>query len=523
VPLKGARAVSLLTRLRHLAYLAAAATCTQLMADPLLPDAFTDCPTAPSSAVATVDANGCDIDVALNFADENDASDYAESESDGAMRLRDGRTVYVARQHFQSPVARHMRTLSAPTLAHWKAVFDVDVVDARHALLRIDANPEPHDTSYEEEQHLLVVNHDVWRKIGANAATRTIPFTRRPKVAVLDTGIRSHKEFWRSGSSGTFGSSLIRWYEADPDQQGVGCVGGHCCQPISEPANMSPHATQVAGLIAADDDMTGISGIGEVAELMSIRVPEVVPMCFSRKRLMAAFECAIQRGADIINISMQSERGTPCPRDLYRTMRQTPTHAISDRQHPLVVVAAGNRGCNHCDPTCGVWPGGIELPWVVTVEALEINDERVADSNHGRTVDIAVPAPTRQQLCTTTSEAPANPNTQTCTNGYTRFAQTSAAAALVTGASTRIWGHPNFDRCRADQIRLLLKGFGKPILQKEGSSCLLQMGFLYDVRRDDEGSAMNLCQCPELTDTVECGDLQTKKPLCGSTAAIVQP
>lgn len=428
--------------------------------------------------------------------------------------IRDGKDVFSpapAQPAFRSHNGEN--PYASPTLSLWNLYPDIDYPYPVDELYSVDSYENRAVEPYETTQHLLAINERVWKAIGAKEATQRIPFTRRPRVAVIDTGIYAHKEFWRTGP---LDYSLVKWYEANPDVLGPGCAGGYCCESIDEPPIVSSHATQVAGLIAADEDDTGIAGLGEANELMSIRVLEMPTGCFRRKRLVAGFECAIRQNADIINISMQSQKGAQCPQDLYMAMLQDSRKRSPGPGPALVVLAAGNKSCDLCSDKCKVWPGAIELPWVISVEALELSNKRIERSNHGKSADLAVPAPMEQLLCTTTSKNPANPNKHTCTDGYSRFAETSAASALVTGAATRVWGHPNFDRCNATQIRRVLRGFGKPLSQNNPPSCRMQIDFLYTVERDAGGNAIDLCACPEMNASDACGDLREQSQLCRS-------
>lgn len=348
-------------------------------------------------------------------------------------------------------------------------------------------------------QSELRANEAVWEHLRVIAPTRNIPFTRRPRVAVLDTGIFNHTEF---------GPSSLRWYVPPQIVPGESNTTGCSVQTHPAPA-FSEHATWVAGLIAAADDGIGMSGLGEVKELMSIPVIEVTRGCFSRRQLVAAFACARQQDADIVNISMQSELDRAYPDDLERVITDLAKFSLPS---PLVIVAAGNKECEKL-PACNTWPAGMNQPNIITVEALDLNHDRLKVSNTGPIIDLSVPVPADSSLCTTAWQDRDSRTVPHCNNGYLRFGQTSAAAALATGAATRVWGHPNFDRCKSDQIRRVMRGFGSSPMRNSPYSCLMQLDFLYEVRRDNDGNAINLCQCPEIASDavdVQCGSLRSK-------------
>lgn len=508
------------TRAMLLSCLVASAACLSGCSEPAPDPILAGCPDTPTDQRQPY-RNWCGVETMRRFVTREAAEGFVSQRSGARDLILDGNDVLTLASTLQPHPDEEESAQGFITSSPWSAQPDYEYVDPADEFYSVDTYENKTVMPYEHAQHLLAVNHRVWKAVGARASTQLIPFTRRPKVAVIDTGIYAHPEFSRSGPSGY---SLTHWYDADPAAVGPGCAGGYCCREIGQPENMSPHATQVAGLIAADDDSAGIAGLGETTELMSIRITEVSRGCFSRKRLVAGFECAIQQSADIINISMQSERGRQCPRDLYKAMLQDSRARPSGQGPALIVLAAGNRSCNLCKDDCRVWPGAIELPWTITVEALELNGQRVKSSNYGKSADLAVPAPTDELLCTTTSENPSDPNPRACAGGYSRFAETSAAAALVTGAATRVWGHPNFDRCNATQIRRILRGFGKPLPQAESPSCQMQIDFLYDdVARDAEGNAIDLCACPEMNTGDACGDLREQAQLCRSGAPKKHP
>lgn len=457
----------------------------------------------------------CGVYEVLKATTVDTAKDFIRSKDDPQRFVRQGDIIFVLAptsktQYFG--VNRYRRY--QPVVDCWHGRIDIQCLDPRDELLRID-EPE-FKLRGAGALRRGGANDDVRELIGATRPLATIPFTARPRVAILDSIVFAHPEFVRPGPKPT---SLVSWYPLDPNLTDMDCDGGDCCRKKSSPPPISsPHATQVAGLIAASEDGKGISGLGEAAELMSTSVHEVARGCFGRRQLVAGYKCATQLKADIVNISMQSEVSRARPVDFEDAV----TSAARNSQRTggrgtLVVVAAGNRYCDFDgNPPCSIWPGSTELDTIVSVEALQLDGVRVPSSSRGKTVDLGVPAPA-EGLCTTSSENPANPEAPDCSKGYEAFGQTSAAAALVTGAATRVWGHPNFDRCSAAQLRRVLRGYGK-LWPNMAPSCLLQMGFLYEVRRNADGSVMDLCNCPEIASSDDCGTFATK-PLCGTTAA----
>ena len=454
----------------------------------------------------------CGLESILELPDTTTARKFIEAQDDQDQFVRDGRFVLVREQPSSAK--------AIPSKSHfWKGKFFPVRHSPRDELYWISTKPyaSPPDARPIE----LAVNDEVWKKIGAVQPVSSIPSTRRPRVAVLDTDIFEHQQFERDRMAPP---SLVRRYSLDPADPGTDCDGDFCCRRDDAPADIrSSHGTQVAGLIAAADDGEGMSGLGEVEQLLSISILDPSRLCFSRRRLVAAYKCAVQQGADIINISMETERDRAYPKDLKVAIRKNQSFPM---QAPLVVVAAGNRWCRFNEKrNCGVWPGGMDLSTILSVEALDLNGARLPSSNRGKFVDLGVPVPV---VCTTDSKNPVPPFTPACDNGYIEFGETSAAAAIASGAATRIWGHPNFDRCSAAQLRRVLRGYGEPTPKKlvasgELPSCQLKIDFLYTVKRDVQGKAIDLCACPEMTTRFGCGDLRRRAPLCGGRIAKKSP
>ncbi|HJU39084.1 MAG TPA: S8 family serine peptidase, partial [Tahibacter sp.] len=301
-------------------------------AEPVSSESATACHVAETTAAAATppdhDENWCrkKIENVIYFSTKSGARVYANrlQQTQGFV-AQDGKQVYVGTEAL------------------------VPVIDPADSALLVDPDSElyyQHETSnYAAFTNWLdaFANARLHAMIGFKGGEYAIPSTRRPRVAVLDTGVSPHDEFKRSPNDVAF----VSWYgtEASAD--------GNRCMPVAERVGRR-HGTQVAGLIAANaNDGIGIAGIGEVEELLSIDVPELVGGCFSRRRLVAALDCAVDQRADIINISMQSSEGLPRPDDLYVAMEQKKKvvgTARLDTRRALVVVAAGNRGCDLGDP-----------------------------------------------------------------------------------------------------------------------------------------------------------------------------
>lgn len=139
------------------------------------------------------------------------------------------------------------------------------------------------------------------------------------------------------------------------------------------------HGTEVAGIIAArHSEHTGFVGLAPEATIISIRQASedgtgTIP------NLVKALNEAVKAGAEVINISQDTGRGT---KELADAVRD------AVRKHDVVIVAAaGNDGADGKART--TFPGG--YPGVLAVGASDRNNERASFSQSGDFVGVAAP------------------------------------------------------------------------------------------------------------------------------------
>jgi subtilisin family serine protease len=177
------------------------------------------------------------------------------------------------------------------------------------------------------------------------------------------------------------------------------------------------HGTMLAGsVIAAADRAPAISIM--TAKFFDAETPA------HPRNAAAAIDFAVERGADIINLSWSLGLGSSA-------LAEAIERAASSTA--LVVVAAGNYGTDN-DKVLRAPPKYVRgpRPNVITVMATDASDRKAWFSNYGRTtVDLAAPGvgivSTRRLLF---PRAGAGASLQ-----YRPFSGTSAAAALVSGAA----------------------------------------------------------------------------------------
>ncbi|MGL5080802.1 MAG: S8 family serine peptidase [Microcoleaceae cyanobacterium] len=100
----------------------------------------------------------------------------------------------------------------------------------------------------------------------------------------------------------------------------------------SDPMDLNSHGTHVAGIIAAQQDGIGITGVAPNAQIMSIRVLDEEG--FGKvSDAIAGIQYAVENGADVINLSLGGDGFTPAEFDAIQWATQ---------QGVVVVMAAGN-------------------------------------------------------------------------------------------------------------------------------------------------------------------------------------
>jgi subtilisin family serine protease len=147
------------------------------------------------------------------------------------------------------------------------------------------------------------------------------------RVAVLDTGIpESHPDFQSSLNT-----------ELSQDFTGTG---------THEPRGLQYHGTHVGGIIAADDNGSGIVGSAPGTDLVDCRVFEALGGGASFADILAAIVYATSVDSDVANLSLGAY---PIPRQGFgefygKVLNSIMTYA--NKQGTLLVIAAGNDGAN---------------------------------------------------------------------------------------------------------------------------------------------------------------------------------
>jgi len=312
---------------------------------------------------------------------------------------------------------------------------------------------------------LAPVNASWWQRLGLNLLPAPSPTALI--LAIVDTGVDlDHEEFADVSGREAY---LARAREADGR-----CGALDCCPTAPTGSPSRAHGTAVAGLITASRaNGVGIAGIGRAGRMVSVDV------IGAKGGLAAGLRCAIEKGARLINVSMQGQAAPAPPPELAAAL------ALAEASSVLVVMAAGN-GIADMDQA-PEWPAALHTRTSLTVTAVDLED-RLTGQHFGRnTVDLAAPA-TDETACSPYPGGAkrymgrSDPCHSNASRGaYGRIGQSSAAAAMVTGAALLIWGHPNYRRCSAEQVRALLLRNARPAAQATTRAAMSPVGGILDL------------------------------------------
>ncbi len=204
------------------------------------------------------------------------------------------------------------------------------------------------------------------------------------KVAIIDSGIDLD-----TGQFDDIGDNLEYLDVAAPD---------------NDPMDIHPdkHGTAIAGILAADNGDGVVNGVAlrVLDDRLSLFVANthVVGNIYNTARTLAATEIAVQRGADIVNISQGRHDDGGEPRWLRRQMDQWRRVFTAPGSEDVLFVCAAPNTNFRLDGNDA--PSGVNAPNVLTVGGLMSSTWNgiFPQSARGPSVDIAAPA-TRVGVC----------------------------------------------------------------------------------------------------------------------------
>ncbi len=188
------------------------------------------------------------------------------------------------------------------------------------------------------------------------------------------------------------------------------------------------HGTEVTGLIGANSNSIGITGIAPGVELIFIRLP--FNQNISESMIVNAFYKAKEFGADVINCSW----GSGDVSDAVKTAIVDVAKTGRNGKGTIIVFASGNGGLDGIGDSIGNDESGIAE--VLAVSATNIYNKRTSYSNYGPQLDLLAPGGGEYLGLVTLDQmgidGVANGN-YVPYYSYYAFAGTSASAPIVTG------------------------------------------------------------------------------------------
>jgi subtilisin len=177
------------------------------------------------------------------------------------------------------------------------------------------------------------------------------------KVAILDTGI-------------DYGH---------PDLNGNYAGGYDFVNDDADPFDDHYHGTLVAGVVAAEDNSSGVIGVAPAARLYALKVLDQDGSGWSSD-IIAALDWAVSNDIDVVNMSF----GSPYDSSSFHT-------AIANAYNAglVLVAAAGNE--DTCPPVGDTVQYPAKYDEVIAVAATDQSDNRACFSSTGSAVELAAP------------------------------------------------------------------------------------------------------------------------------------
>lgn len=237
--------------------------------------------------------------------------------------------------------------------------------------------------------------------ISAIDAWKITSGSQRVVVAVIDTGLdASHKDIAKNV-----------WH--DPKEPYKNVYGWNFVTDKANPNDEHGHGTHVAGIIGAVTDLdAGVAGVAQKVSIMPVKYySDANPGSVNLRNTIRAINYAVDHGAKVINYS---GGGPEFSEEEYLAIKKAEAKGV------LFVAAAGNEHQNTDIAENFYYPAAYHLSNVISVAAIDINNNLLPSSNWGATkVDVAAPG---ENIFSTL------PN-----NRYGYMTGTSQATAFVSG------------------------------------------------------------------------------------------
>jgi len=347
----------------------------------------------------------------------------------------------------------------------WEAIDDLDNSSVKEIIAAYSSRPEvedieenyeisiseapllpvlPRDPQFGEQWALSNSGQRGGKKgadISAPLAWATTTGSQEVVVAVLDSGVDyNHEDL--APNMWTRPDSMDPYHDAE-----LGTIddldGFNAIDNASDPMDENGHGTHCAGIIGAEgENDIGIAGVNWKVRIMPLKFMNAGGYG-TTKDAIEAINYVIDRKKAGVNVRIISASwgGTQKSRALEAVIRKAYENDI------LFVAAAGNASVdNDRNPH---YPSSYNVPNVISVAALDRNDQLAAFSNYG-VKSVAIAAPGVDILSTWLG------------NGYEEKSGTSMATPVVSGVAALILAeHP---RMSVDDVRKRLLASTDPIV-----------------------------------------------------------
>ena len=308
----------------------------------------------------------------------------------------------------------------------------------------------PHDPQFNDQWALANSGQRGGKKGADISATLAWSITTGSEdvvVAVLDSGVDYNHEdlaenMWRRPEK------MAPYHDNElgtiDDEYGYSAING-----ISDPMDENGHGTHCAGIIGAEgENNLGIAGVNWKVKIMPLKFMNASGFG-STKDAIEAINYVIDRKKEGVNVRVISASwgSTQKSRALEDAIRKAGENGIT------FIAAAGNSSTdNDRRPH---YPSNYDLPNVLSVAALDRNDQLASFSNYG-VKTVAIAAPGVDILSTWLG------------NQYEEKSGTSMATPVISGVAALILAeHPKMS---VDELRKKLMASTDPIVALKGKT-----------------------------------------------------
>ena len=346
-----------------------------------------------------------------------------------------------------SPAATVQQYLALPEVEYAEENYEITIPDAVDGSL---VPVLPHDPQFGEQWALANSGQRGGKEgadISATLAWATTIGSDDVVVAVLDTGVDYNhadleKNMWkRPAGMGPYRDSELGIID---DLDGFNAI-----ENASDPMDDNGHGTHCAGIIGAEgENNIGIAGVNWKVRIMPLKFMNAGGSG-TTKDAIEAINYAITRKQAGVNVRVISASwgSTQKSRALEDVIRKAYENDI------LFVAAAGNSSVNN--DRMPHYPSSYNVPNVVSVAALDRNDQMASFSNYG-VKSVAIGAPGVDILSTWLG------------NAYEEKSGTSMATPVVAGVAALILSEN--PRLSVDDLRKKLLASTDPIVALKGKT-----------------------------------------------------